>query len=114
MTRRKIARTILVEGKVYERRQDGSLIPLAYRADYKRVDSKTAAAVEAVAAPGRDGAPMTNDEWAKGEIARPTKLAVGIRLDDDVLAWFKASGPGYQTRINTVLRRHVEAQRKAK
>jgi uncharacterized protein (DUF4415 family) len=44
----------------------------------------------------------------------PTKFPVGIRLDDDVLAWFKASGPGYQTRINTVLRRHVEAQRKAR
>ena len=74
MTRRKIARTVLVEGRVYERRGDGSLIPLAYRVDDKRVDSKTAAAVEAVAAHDRDGALMTNDESAKGEIARPTKL----------------------------------------
>jgi uncharacterized protein (DUF4415 family) len=52
---------------------------------------------------------------AEPVIGRPearTKLPVGIRLDDDVLAWFKGSGPGYQTRINTVLRRHVEAQRK--
>ena len=112
MTRRKIARTVLVDGKVYERRPDGSLIPLAYRSGYKRLDSRTAAAVATMAA--RDRATMTNDGWAEGEIARHTKLPVGIRLDDDVLAWFKASGPGYQTRINTVLRRHVEAQRKAR
>jgi uncharacterized protein (DUF4415 family) len=112
MTRRKIARTVLVEGKVYERRPDGSLIPFAYRSGYKRLDSRTAAAVATMAA--HDRATMPNNESAKGEIARPTKLPVGIRLDDDVLAWFKASGPGYQTRINTVLRRHVEAQRKAR
>jgi uncharacterized protein (DUF4415 family) len=29
-----------------------------------------------------------------------------------VLAWFRAHGPGYQTRINAVLRRYMEAQRR--
>ena len=38
----------------------------------------------------------------------PTKSAVSLRLDDDVLAWFKARGPGYQTRINAVLRAYME------
>ncbi len=33
-----------------------------------------------------------------------------LRLDADVLAAFKAGGPGYQTRINDVLRAYVEAQ----
>jgi uncharacterized protein (DUF4415 family) len=32
------------------------------------------------------------------------KASVSLRLDADVLAWFKAQGPGYQTRINAVLR----------
>ena len=41
------------------------------------------------------------------------KVAVGIKLDNDVLGWFKAQGKGYQTRINTVLRRYYEAHRKA-
>ncbi|MES2299493.1 MAG: BrnA antitoxin family protein [Pseudomonadota bacterium] len=34
----------------------------------------------------------------------PHKQIVTIRLDADVLAWFKAQGPGYQTRVNQVLR----------
>src|SRR5260370_19097675 len=54
---------------------------------------------------------MTDAEWTRGEIARPTKVPVGIKLDDDVLAWFKARGRGYQTRINAVLRTFVEAQK---
>lgn len=35
---------------------------------------------------------------------RPAKLQVSVRLDADVLAWFKRGGPGYQTRINAALR----------
>ncbi|MGL4637114.1 MAG: BrnA antitoxin family protein [Beijerinckiaceae bacterium] len=35
-----------------------------------------------------------------------------MRLDADVLAWFKERGSGYQTRINAVLRRTMEAQGK--
>ncbi|MDR1948020.1 MAG: BrnA antitoxin family protein [Spirochaetaceae bacterium] len=38
------------------------------------------------------------------EYFRPVKKAVQIRLDADVLAWFKATGKGYQSRINAVLR----------
>ena len=33
----------------------------------------------------------------------PPKVAISLRIDEDVLAWFKAQGPGYQTRINLVL-----------
>ena len=36
-----------------------------------------------------------------------------IRLDADVLAWFKATGKGYQTRINNVLRAFVESRKRA-
>src|SRR5690606_7804876 len=35
---------------------------------------------------------------------RPVKQQTSIRLDADVLAWFKAQGKGYQTRINKILR----------
>ncbi|UUZ50719.1 BrnA antitoxin family protein [Massilia sp. B-10] len=34
-----------------------------------------------------------------------------IRLDVDMLTWFKSAGPGYQTRINQILREHMDAQR---
>lgn len=37
------------------------------------------------------------------------KVSVALRLDADVLAWFKAQGPGYQTRVNAVLRAFREA-----
>ena len=41
------------------------------------------------------------------------KQIVTIRLDVDMLEWFKTAGPGYQTRINQVLREHMDAQRTA-
>ena len=41
----------------------------------------------------------------------PRKEAVNIRLDADVLEWFRRSGKGYQTRINKVLRAFVESRR---
>ncbi len=42
---------------------------------------------------------------------RPVKKAYSIRLDADVVAWFKASGDGYQTRINAALREFVARQK---
>ena len=39
------------------------------------------------------------------------KKQVTLRLDADVLSWFKAQGPGYQTRINELLREYVRAHR---
>jgi uncharacterized protein (DUF4415 family) len=40
----------------------------------------------------------------------PGKEAVKLRIDRDVLAWFRATGKGYQTRINNVLRAFVHAR----
>lgn len=37
------------------------------------------------------------------------KTSVSLRIDADVLAWFKAQGPGYQTRMNAVLRAFKDA-----
>ncbi len=45
--------------------------------------------------------------------AVPVKQIVTIRLDIDMLNWFKNAGPGYQTRINQILREHMQAQRDA-
>lgn len=39
------------------------------------------------------------------------KKQLTIRLDEDVLDWFKEQGPGYQTRINTILRGYMDANR---
>ncbi|MGB8538218.1 MAG: BrnA antitoxin family protein [Acidobacteriaceae bacterium] len=48
--------------------------------------------------------------WKKavrGKWYRPVKQAVSIRLDADVLAWLKAKGDGYQTRVNGLLRKQM-------
>lgn len=42
-----------------------------------------------------------------GKFYRPRKQIVTIRLDADILAWFKARSPKYQTAVNRVLRDHV-------
>lgn len=39
----------------------------------------------------------------------PPKTSISLRVDRDVLEWFKAQGPGYQTRINSVLRAYRDA-----
>ncbi len=38
----------------------------------------------------------------------PPKAAISLRVDADILEWFKAQGPGYQTRINAILRAYKE------
>ena len=47
--------------------------------------------------------------WENAELRMPEpKEGVYIRLDSDVLDWFKSHGKGYQTRINTVLRSYYQ------
>jgi len=45
-----------------------------------------------------------------GRYYRPIKKSLTIRLDADVLAWLKAQGRGYQTRINKMLREAMESR----
>ncbi len=53
--------------------------------------------------------PELDDKFFKSAIIRlPEKHPITIRLDGDVLEWFKSQGQGYQTRINKLLRRYME------
>ena len=55
---------------------------------------------------------LPNDFWANAEVRLPaTKQAVNLRVDPDILDFFKAGGRGYQTRIHSVLRSYVDAQK---
>ena len=57
--------------------------------------------------------PEINWSEADIEIVEPiVKTAVSIRLDSDVLEFFKDAGRGYQTRINQILRSNMEHQQK--
>jgi uncharacterized protein (DUF4415 family) len=48
-------------------------------------------------------------EWA--ELYKPIKKPITLRIDADVLAWFKKQGQGYQTRINRALRKLMDESR---
>ena len=54
--------------------------------------------------------PETDENfWADAEIVIPErKVHLSIRLDEDIVEWFKQFGRGYQTRINTVLRSYIQ------
>jgi uncharacterized protein (DUF4415 family) len=107
------SRVVLVGGRPYQKKADGSFVPLKGKTDWKRLARQSPVQTDAIAMKDHDGRPMTDEEWASAEVAHPQKVAVGIKLDNDVLGWFKSQGKGYQTRINTVLRRYYEAHRKA-
>lgn len=55
---------------------------------------------------------LGDDFFERAELRLPVKQTVTIRLDSDVLAWFKAQGAGYQTRINQLLRQYMEARQR--
>jgi uncharacterized protein (DUF4415 family) len=50
--------------------------------------------------------------WESARVVMPSgKTSVHLRLDSDVVEWFRAHGKGHLTRMNAVLRAYVEAQR---
>lgn len=55
---------------------------------------------------------LGEDFFRQAELRVPAKQTVTIRLDADVVAWFKAQGAGYQTRINQLLRQYMQAQQR--
>jgi len=53
--------------------------------------------------------PELDDEFFKNaQLRLPEKQTITIRIDTDVLTWFKKQGKGYQTRINKLLRSYME------
>jgi len=59
---------------------------------------------------------MTEEDWLKphyiGLHYRPGKKSVTIRLDEDLVRWFKKQGKGWQTKMNWVLRLYFATHRK--
>lgn len=60
--------------------------------------------------------PETDEKfWESASVIVPTaKIHLSMRLDENVVDWFKRQGPGYQTRMNAVLRSYVQAVQTAK
>ena len=58
------------------------------------------------------GARQKQPDWNALKVDWPqAKQAISLRIDQDVLEWFRGGGAGYQTRMNAVLRAFVESQR---
>lgn len=85
------------------------------KTDWARVDAMTDADIEAQMRDDPDWLDFRDVDWSKAMIVYPQpKNAISIRLDKDVVDFFKATGKGYQTRINAVLRHYMEEKLKNK
>lgn len=77
------------------------------KTDWKRVDAMSDDEIDYSDSPELD-----ENFWNEAKLVIPKKKErLSMRIDSDVLAWFKSKGKGYQTTINTVLKSYVEAQK---
>ena len=82
------------------------------RSDWQAAERLAQEEIERLAE--EDDGPLPDGWETTVEIGVPEPAtSVHIRLDSHVLRWFKANGPGYQTRINAVLRSFVQARQRA-
>jgi uncharacterized protein (DUF4415 family) len=66
--------------------------------------------IEAAILADPDAAPLADEAWFRAAVVGPPlKVATSIRVDGDVIDWFRAQGKGWQTRMNAVLRAYAKA-----
>ena len=111
---------MLVPGKRPQKKQEPTIVRVSAhdledlspgKSAWARLDELTDAEIKAAVRDDPDAAQILTAEWfRKARLVYPeNKRALSIRLDQDILAFFKRRGRGYQTRINAVLRAYVEA-----
>lgn len=94
-------------------RADGTLP----RTDWERVRAMSEEEVTARALGDPDALPLDDAFFERAKLLQPPVLGkrhTGLRIDADVLDWFKAQGKGWQTRMNAVLRAYMEGQRQGR
>jgi uncharacterized protein (DUF4415 family) len=85
------------------------------KTDWKRLDALTDEDIEASIADDPDWQKFKDLDWSKAVLViPPKKKAISIRVDEDVLDYFKTEGAGYQRRINAVLRSFVQQKKSPK
>ncbi|MFZ1964603.1 MAG: BrnA antitoxin family protein [Roseiarcus sp.] len=78
------------------------------KSDWARAAAMTEAEIEAAIAADPEEAGMTVD-WSQASVEMPqSKAVLNMRVDRDVLEFFRRDGRGYQTKINAVLRSYVD------
>lgn len=85
------------------------------KTDWARVDAMSDQEIENAVKSDPDAAPILDKEWfRKAKLILPErKVPISLRMDREVVEWFKAHGRRYQSRINAVLKAYVQAHRKA-
>jgi uncharacterized protein (DUF4415 family) len=88
-------------------------LPKDDQTDWARVLAMTEEELDAAARSDPDAQPTTEEDWAEAVVILPgPKQLVCLRIDRDILDWFRGQGRGYQTRMNAVLRAYMAAQTK--
>ena len=88
--------------------------PRKGKTDWVRVDALTDEDIAKAVANDPDAVPIDLD-WSDAILViPPKKKAISIRVDEDVLDYFKSQGDGYQRRINAVLRSYMQQKAKPK
>jgi uncharacterized protein (DUF4415 family) len=88
--------------------------PRKGKTDWARVDALTDEDIAKAVANDPDAAPIDID-WSDAVLVIPArKKAISIRVDEDVLDYFKSQGDGYQRRMNAVLRSYMQQKAKPK
>ncbi len=84
------------------------------KTDWARVDALTEPRIDEAAASDPDALPTDAAFWRDAKLVMPErKVPVSLRIDRDVVDWFRSHGRGYQSRINAVLRSYMNARKKA-
>jgi uncharacterized protein (DUF4415 family) len=84
--------------------------PRRGRADIRRLRRVSDAEIQRTSP--RELKELPGDFWKSASIVAPVaKLPISLRIDTDVLQWFKAQGPRYQSRMNAVLRSFMAQRR---
>jgi len=82
---------------------------LESRTDWERLESISDEEIEAAVESDPDAKLLDADWFEKAQVVNPSaeKKRITIRLDEDIIEYFKQQGSGYQTRINDVLRAFI-------
>ena len=100
------------DGRLLIEQPDGSFRLAESETDWARVDAMSDEELDAAIASDADDPGNDPTFWERARVVHPVpKARVTMRLDRDVLDFFKASGRGYQTRMQAVLRSYVEARK---
>jgi len=75
------------------------------KAKRRKARSRPGKVIELQASVEDDLLLLAEEEGAESRWNRPRKRRISLRVDIEVIDWFKSKGPGYQTRINRILRR---------